>query len=102
MKQSKDYWLRSIGKHKVSDIYMLDKYTCLLRLETEKLDDIFSVQTEIEYWLDEKSWHFNDAITERETEDFVGTYKSENLTDEEKKECKELIMQFLKEKEIVK
>ena len=102
MKQNKDYWLRPIGRHKVSDIYMLDKNTCLLRLETEILDDSFSVQTVIVYWLDEKSWHFNNTITERKTEDFVGTYESEYLPDEEKKKCKELIMQFLKEKRIVK
>ena len=102
MKQNKEYWLRPIGKHRVSDIYMLDKDICFLCLETEKLNDNLSVQTEIEYWLDERTWHFNDNITERETGDFVTTYKSANLTEEEKEECKKFIMTFLKEKGIVK
>ena len=102
MKQNKEYWLRPIGKHKVSDIYMFNKDICVLSLETEKLDDNFSVRTEIEYCLDEKSWHFNDTISASETEDFVGSYESEYLTGEEKEECKKFIMTFLKEKGIVK
>ena len=102
MKQNKEYWLKVIGRHKVSDISMMDKDTCLLSLETEKLDDNFSVQTEIEYWLDEKTWHFNDTIAESETGDFVDAYASGNLTEEEKEECKKVIMDFLKEKGIVK
>lgn len=102
MKQNKEYWLRPIGKHKVSDIYMLNKYTCILSLETEIIDDKKCVQTVIECWLDENSWRFNDNITERETGDFVTSYKSANLTEEEKEECKKFIMTFLKEKGIVK
>ena len=102
MKQNKEYWLRPIGKHKVSDIYMLNKYTCILPLETEIIDDKKSVQTTIEYWLDENAWRFNDNIIERETGDFVTSYKSANLTEEDKEECKKFIMAFLKEKGIVK
>ena len=83
MKQNKEYWLRPIGKHKVSDIYMINKYTCIVSLETEIIDDKTSVQTVIEYWLDENSWHFNDNIAERETGDFVDSYTSKNLTEEE-------------------
>lgn len=102
MKQNKEYWLNAIGRHKVSDISMMDKDTCLLSLETEKLDDNFSVQTEIEYWLDENSWHFNDTKSESETGYCVGSYESENLTEEDKEECKKFIMTFLQEKGIVK
>lgn len=101
MKQNKEYWLKVIGRHKVSDISMMDKDTCLLSLVTEKLDDNFSVQTEIEYWLDENSWHFNDSKFESETGYCVGSYESENLTDEEKEKCKKVIMDFLKKKGLV-
>ena len=54
-----------------------------------------------EYWLDEKSWHFNDTKSESETGYCVGSYESENLTEEEKEECKKVIMDFLKEKGLV-
>ena len=102
MKQNKEYWLRPIGKHKVSDIYMINKYTCILPLETEIIDDKTSVQTEIEYNLNENSWYFGDYIKERVTGDLMNFDTSENLTGEEKKECKKFIMAFLKEKGIVK
>jgi hypothetical protein len=71
-------------------------------LESEIIDDKKCVQTTIEYWLDENSWHSTDNIIERETGDFVTSYKSANLTEEEKEECKKFIMTFLKEKGIVK
>lgn len=102
MKHNKEYWLRPIGKHKVSDIYMFNYYLCVLSLETEIIDDKTSVQTEIEYRLDEDSWYFGDYIKERETGDLVEFDMSENLTEEEKEECKKFIMTFLKEKGIVK
>lgn len=101
MKHNKEYWLRPIGKHKVSDIYMFNNYICVLSLETEIIDDKTSVQTEIEY-IDKNSWYFTDYIKERETGDLIESRISENLTEEEKEECKKFIMTFLKEKGIVK
>jgi hypothetical protein len=102
MKQNKEYWLRPIGKHKVSDIYMFNSYLCVLSLETEIIDDKTSVQTEIEYNLNENSWYFGDYIKERVTGDLMNFDTSENLTEEDKEECKKFIMAFLKEKGIVK
>lgn len=88
-----------IGKHLIEDIEMLDNTTCLLTLLPDgKKHGCMLI--EVEYWLDEKTWHFNESWFNSDGE-FTYTRKCNILTDDEQKQCKELMCQWMKERHII-
>lgn len=88
-----------IDGHVVEDIFMLDNETCVLDfvVERDSGENNSGVVTEVEYWLDEDSWHFRDMWYDSEG-DFICDYDTERLSDDGKKKCVEMIKSFIGEK----
>ena len=90
-----------IDGHVVEGIFMLDDDTCVLDfvVEREMGENNSGVVTEVQYWLDDDSWHFYDLWYDSEG-DFIDSYEteSERLSEDGKKKCMEMIKSFIAEK----
>lgn len=78
-----------IGKYIVSSIEMLDEDTCTMYFK-EFTEGKVMYRMNVEYWIDEDSWHF---FEDRFTLDgyFINGEESTHLLEEEKQKCKEII-----------
>ena len=96
MAEINDFRGTKVGNLVVECVEMLDDDTCVLSFKTipdeeneNVLDDI-----QVEYWLDEDSWHFNVSYFEKESGDFLDV-EAVNLTEDDKNRCKEIINEYL-------
>lgn len=88
-----------IAEHSIEGIEMIDKNTCLMGLlgwYVSNEDETVIERVEIEYWFDDKSWHFTD-ILETEAGEYEEDFEDEVLTYDDKRKCKEVIRDWLKE-----
>lgn len=85
-----------IGKHKIETIEMLDDSTCFLSFTAEPVEDSNFLTIVVEYWLDEDTWHFNGQYYEVDGS-FIDYEDFNLLSDEEEKECKNLMLGWMKE-----
>ena len=78
-----------IGNYIVSSIEMLDEDTCTMYFK-EFTEGNVMYRMNVEYWIDEDSWHF---FEDRFTLDgyFINGEESTHLLEEEKQKCKEII-----------
>ena len=78
-----------IGKYIVSSIEMLDEDTCTMYFKEFREGNVM-YRMNVEYWIDEDSWHF---FEDRFTLDgyFINGEESTHLLEEEKQKCKEII-----------
>ena len=93
-----DFRRTKVGNLVVECVEMLDKDTCVLSFKTipdeeneNVLDDI-----QVEYWLDEDSWHFIVSYFDRDTGCYLDTDDA-ILTEDDKNRCKEIINEYLKQ-----
>lgn len=87
-----------IGDKKVDGVFMLDKDTCVLSFETKQAAPDEQVNTIVEYWKDEDTWHFVDEFFDNDG-NYTDAEESTRLTDEEKEECKRIINDYIKSKQ---
>lgn len=90
-----DFRGTKVGSHIIDCVEMLDFETCILSFEAEQEGTDF-VDSQAEYWIDENSWHFNDVWFDKDGS-YTETKKTERLTEEEQKQCKEIIKEYLKQ-----
>lgn len=84
-----------IGGHKVESIEMLDTATCVLTFVAEEDKETGNlVSTQVEYWLDEKSWHFNDLWYEADGS-YIDSEETKRLAPEHQEQCKEIISTWI-------
>lgn len=86
-----------VGNNVVSEVFMLDKDTCVLDFESVE-GNCIDTQTEVEYWLDDDTWHFVNNLYDKNG-DYLD-WLDVCLTDEEKEKCKDIIREFLKENQL--
>lgn len=80
-----------VGSHKVESIEMLDNVTCLLIfVDEEDKENNTHVSIQVEYWLDEQTWHFNDLWYDADGM-YIESVETEHLTPEQKEKCKEIM-----------
>ena len=91
---TKDYTYTEVDGLVVADLFMLDKDTCNLSFFTKEVDNNNHVTTEVEYWLDDNTWHFIDNLYDEDGM-FVNSCDTINLTNRGKEMCKEIITEFL-------
>lgn len=82
-----------VGKYVIEDISMLDEDTCNMCFYAES-DDNGSSQIEVEYWLDDDSWHFVVNYYD-EVGDYVDHTICTVFNDKEVEKCKDIINEFL-------
>lgn len=82
------------GGYVVDGIDWLDDDTACLYFEEFKEDDC-SVMIVVEYWLDEDSWHFRDQFYDEE-DNYIDSCDTTHLSDKEKDECMEFILDWIK------
>jgi len=82
-----------VGNYAIEDISMLDKDTCCMCFYAES-DDNGSSQIEVEYWLDDNSWHFLVNYYD-EVGDYVDNTICSVFNDREVEKCKDIINEFL-------
>lgn len=89
----KNYRYTEVGKYVVEDIFMLDNSTCNMTFFAEKVKDGLK-QIEVEYWLDDKSWHFVMNYYD-DYEGFVDHEEFKGFTEEEKQKCKDIMAEYI-------
>ena len=96
MAEINDFRGTKVGNLVVECVEMLDDDTCVLSFKTipdeeneNVLDDI-----QVEYWLDEDSWHFIVSYFDRDTGYYLDT-DTAVLTEDDKNRCKEIINEYL-------
>lgn len=87
-----------VGNLVVECVEMLDDDTCILSFETidDEEDENVVDDIQVEYWLDEDSWHFNVSYFEKESGEYLDM-EAANLTEDDKNRCKEIIGEYLKQ-----
>ena len=98
MAEINDFRGTKVGNLVVECVEMLDDDTCILSFETidDEEDENVVDDIQVEYWLDEDSWHFNVSYFEKESGDFLDM-EAANLTEDDKNWCKEIIGEYLKQ-----
>ena len=93
-----DFHGTRIGRHTIEGVEMLDNDTCILYFEEEfdKGENNAGVCTQVERWLDEDKWVFQDLWYDSEGM-FLDSVESERLCGWEIKKSKEIINEFLKQ-----
>lgn len=99
MAEINDFRGTKVGNLVVEYVEMLDDDTCILSFETidDEEDENVVDDIQVEYWLDEDSWHFNVSYFEKESGDYFDTTKTIHLTENDKNQCKEIIKKYLKQ-----
>ena len=92
-----DFRGTKIGSHVVECVELLDNETCLLTFGNEKdeTDKDIDLSIQVEYWIDEEIFVFNDCYYDTEG-NFLDYENEKYLTDEEKQKCMDIITEYLK------
>lgn len=89
----KNYCYTEVGKFVIEYIEMLDDTTCNMGFFAVENEE-GSSQIEVEYWLDEDSWHFVTKYYDKDG-DYVDWTPCDIFTEEEKQKCKDIMTDYI-------